>query len=348
MIKIAMANKFQHIANILIPLLLQNIDCSIVWTANTTEETLQKCLSITPTLLLLDINLPNLGGAKITKEIMEHSKCNILLTTQDINLNASEIFEAMGYGAIDVVNLKNLSFEEDPFFVQNFLKKINMTFHFLGILEPQKYKFSQIESDFSEEKYEVHTSIPPLVVIGASTGGPHAISCVISSFPSNAKFSVVIIQHIDELFIPGFVSWLNDYSNLPVEVALSGTIPKSGVVYVAAKNEHLIINPLKKFEYMKLERDIFYAPSINVFFESLLENWTNPGAAILLTGMGNDGAQGLKKLFEKNWYTVAQNQNSCVVFGMPKNAINMGGVCDTLPLDEIGPRLLSKLGHGLC
>ena len=86
---------------------------------------------------------------------------------------------------------------------------------------------------------------------------------------------------------------------------------------------------------MDLEEDTIYAPSIDIFFESVLKNWPQPGAAVLLTGMGIDGAKGLKRLYEKKWYTVVQNKSSCVVFGMPKKAIDLGGACDILELEEI-------------
>ena len=187
---------------------------------------------------------------------------------------------------------------------------------------------------------------PPLVVIGASTGGPLALSHVISTFPSNAKFTVVIIQHIDELFIPGLVLWLNDHSDLPVEVALPGIKPSPGVIYVAAKNKNLIINQAQQFQYIDPAKDFIYAPSIDVFFESLAKYWSEPATAVLLTGMGSDGARGLRKLYDKKWYTIVQDQDSCIVFGMPKTAINLGGVCDVLPLNEIGPSILHYNTHG--
>ena len=95
---------------------------------------------------------------------------------------------------------------------------------------------------------------------------------------------------------------------------------------------------------MDLKEDTIYAPSIDIFFESVLKNWPQPGAAVLLTGMGIDGAKGLKRLYEKKWYTVVQNKSSCVVFGMPKKAIDLGGACDILELEEIGPYIMRYLG----
>lgn len=343
MLRIAIVNKFDYITQALKRVLLQHFKCNIIWTANTHEETLEKCLSAPPTLLILDISISH--GAKAIQEIMKFSKCPILLTTDDMNLNNSEIFEAMGCGAIDAINLKDINFNDEFSLLQHFIKKINIIFQFLNIPDIKRYNDFVVANLIERSEFAASKILPCLVLMGASAGGPHAISSVISAFPSNAKFSVVIIQHMDESFIPGFVSWLNNYSKMPVEIACQGTQPNPGVIYVAGKNEHLIINQAKQFEYIKFEEEQIYAPSINVFFESVVNNWDIPGAAILLSGMGLDGANGLKKLYNKKWYTIAQNQNSCVVFGMPKNAINMGAVCDILPLDEIGSHLLSYLGY---
>ena len=117
------------------------------------------------------------------------------------------------------------------------------------------------------------------------------------------------------------------------------------MIYLAAKEKHLVINKAKKFEYINLKTPNVYAPSIDVFFESLAENWIEPEVAVLLTGMGSDGAVGLKKLFDHSWYTIVQNQESCVVYGMPKIAVNLGAAHEILPIKEIGPRILNLLGY---
>jgi two-component system, chemotaxis family, response regulator WspF len=343
MIKIALANKSQNIIDSLLRVLSSIHDCKVIWAANSCKDTIQKATENPPDLLILDINLPKLGGVEVTRELVESRKCSILLTTSDIGLNAPKIFEALGCGAIDVVNLQSYNFDEDPVLLQNFLRKIDIIFLLIGKELNPKLMNRKDEKFVPKEVGEN----PPLIVIGASTGGPLALSRVISTFPGTAKFSVIIVQHIDEMFIPSLVSWLNDFSGIPVELALPGASISSGIIYVAAKNQHLIVNAENQFEYVDVEEDDVYAPSIDMLFDSLFEHWPVPATAVLLTGMGNDGASGLKKLYEKKWYTIVQNETTCVVFGMPKVAIRMGGVSEVLPLDEIGPCILRHLGNRL-
>lgn len=337
MIKIAIANQWQSINEFLFRHLIKKAGCNVIWMTDNCKDLFAKFNENPPDLLLLDINLPKSGGVKITKFIKEKYKCHILLTTHDIGSNASQIFEALGYGAMDVVNIQKNSFDTDELALDHFLKKIDTLFLLMDHQSTKKYK--KISSSTTDELYEPVS----LVVIGASTGGPKALSHLISSFPSNVNFSVIIIQHIDELFIPSLVSWLGDFSNLPVKMALAGTKPQAGVVYVAAKNKNLIINEKNQFEYVDLMKDFIYAPSIDVFFESLVKYWKKPSIAILLTGMGSDGALGLKKLYDKKWYTIVQDQESCIVYGMPKKAITIGAVCDELPLNEIAPTIMRYL-----
>jgi two-component system, chemotaxis family, response regulator WspF len=333
MIKIAIANKSQH----LIETLMDVLPYKILWVAYDCEGTLKKAKENPPDLILLDVSLPLLGAISITKELVENQGCSVILTTSDIGMNSSAIFESMGKGASDVISLKKYRFDEDASIVHNLIEKIETIENLLG-KRPLKR-----EGRFKPKIYlpAAKSAKSQFIAIGASTGGPVALSKIVSAFPQNVRFSVVIVQHIDQLFVPSLVSWLNDYSKLPVEIAEEGAQPKAGTIYIAARNEHLTINHMKKFEYVKSQKlQEVYAPSIDLFFESLAENWDGASTAILLTGMGNDGAKGLKKLHDNKWVTIVQSEETCVVFGMPKTAIQLGGVSEIVPLEEIGPRIV--------
>lgn len=337
MIKIALAHESYLLLDTLVRLLSQQSTYHIIWIAENWEEVLIKLQTQSPDLLILDICLPKLGDLVELRKIIPTYRCNVLISTMDIELNAPKVFQAMGLGAVDVVSLKEEVLKNDAQKQQEFLSKVHRILQLQTQHSYEKVKRQEILSDDQ-------MSATQLVAIGASTGGPLALSEVISSFPEDSKCSIVVIQHIDELFIPGLISWLNNYSNLPVVIAQSGVKPESGMVYVAGKNEHLVINAEQRFEYIKSKKDYAYAPSIDVFFESLSDEWPFPFAAVLLTGMGSDGAKGLKKLHEKKWFTIVQNKESCVIYGMPKAAIAMGNVHEILSLNEIGPRIMNFLG----
>lgn len=339
MMNIAIANNSQELVDSLMRVLLKMPSCNFIWVGYDSVETLRKCKDNPPDIILLDVNLPGLGCVEITKSIMATCNSCILLTTSDISTNSEKIFESMCHGAADVAMLK-LNFNEEHTLVENLMQKIT----FLEQFTKSDIKRKKLTS---KENFLTHTFSGnqfPIIAIGASTGGPKAISSIISSFPANSKFSIVIIQHIDEKFIPSFVKWLNEFSQMPVVMAVPEMDLKPGVVYVGAKNSHLIVNDKKKFEYMKVNTADIYSPSIDVFFESLSKNWLEPSIAILLTGMGGDGAQGLKKLHDHKWITIVQSQSTCAVFGMPKMAIELGAVTEILNLKEIAPYILRYLG----
>lgn len=187
-------------------------------------------------------------------------------------------------------------------------------------------------------------SLPNLVVIGASTGGPGALKTILSQLPKNFNAAIVIIQHIDEQFTSNLVHWLNQASTLPVTLARNGDRPESGKVLVAGGSQHLWMRPNHSVRYTQNPHDYPYRPSVDVFFDSVAKHWQSPGIAILLTGMGKDGAIGMSHLHATKWRTIAENESSCVVFGMPKAAIKLGAVTQTLTVEEITTHLIHHLG----
>lgn len=188
-----------------------------------------------------------------------------------------------------------------------------------------------------------HVKKPPLIVIGASTGGPYALSKILQNIPSDCPAAIVIIQHVDENFALGLAQWLGRQISRQVQMAEAGTVPTAGSIYMAGKNLHLIMNERKEFAYTAHPIEEIYVPSVDIFFLSVAQNWHEKCAAALLTGMGNDGAEGLKALQNEGWYTIAQDEESCVVYGMPRAAVQLGAADDILPLEKIGPALLSRL-----
>jgi len=151
---------------------------------------------------------------------------------------------------------------------------------------------------------------------------------------------VVVVVHVDEEFAPGMASWMNDQLLLPVHLAREGARPKTGEVLFAATNEHLVLTHQRKLHYTPEPENYAYRPSVNVFFNSLVRCWRGTAIGVLLTGMGNDGAQGLKSMREHGWHTIAQDEESSIIYGMPKAAARTGAACEIRPLASIGPALM--------
>lgn len=187
--------------------------------------------------------------------------------------------------------------------------------------------------------------VPPLVILGASAGGPVTISKILSVLPENLGAAVIIIQHLDDKFVHELTSWLGKQTKLPVQLAKNGILPEKGKVYVAGTQKHLVINGNLTMGYTPYPEQLPYRPSVDVFFQSALKYWPKKSIAVLLTGMSKDGAQGLKALHDHGWYTIAQHESSCLVYGMPKAAIEMDGADDVLTVEQIPGAILAHLNH---
>jgi len=188
------------------------------------------------------------------------------------------------------------------------------------------------------------TGGPTLVTVGASAGGPGALATVLSALPKTYRGTIVVLQHVDAQFAVGMASWLGEQIALPVDVAKEGDTLAPGMVVLAAGDDvHLTLGAAGLLRYVRADADATrraYAPSIDVFFESVAAHWRGPAVGVLLTGMGRDGAQGLRAMRDAGAVTIAQDQASSVVYGMPKAAAELAAASEILPLGHIGPRLL--------
>lgn len=181
------------------------------------------------------------------------------------------------------------------------------------------------------------------VFIGVSTGGPGTIKKLLTDLGTGFPLPILITQHIDSAFDKNLITWLNSNTGVPVHLAKSGIIPQKGHVYFAPANFHLVIKPGNKNDFIiELNDDApvnFVRPSVDKMFFSAAEILGNKTIAVLLTGMGTDGAAGCCKIKNCGGYTIAENEKSCVVYGMPKAAAEAGGAVAVLSLNEIADRL---------
>ncbi|HEY9050756.1 MAG TPA: chemotaxis protein CheB, partial [Gammaproteobacteria bacterium] len=152
--------------------------------------------------------------------------------------------------------------------------------------------------------------------------------------------------HMDNQFSEGLVKWLDEQTNIRVEMARSKQIPQSGMAYVAGTSDHLVLTKEGRFEYTADPKDYPYRPSIDVFFESAVAHWPNQIIGVLLTGMGRDGANGLLSLHNRGMLTIAQNEASCAVYGMPKAAAKLNAAQEILHIDDIGPAITEAINKG--
>ncbi len=178
-----------------------------------------------------------------------------------------------------------------------------------------------------------------LVGIGASAGGPTALAKVLAHLPPDFPAPVIIVQHVDPHFAPSLANWLNSQTPLQVRLARGGDRPQAGTVLVAGQDSHLVFASPTRLVYTRHPADSPYRPSIDLFFQSADQFWPGDIIGVLLTGMGRDGAEGLRALHARGHHTIAQDRASSAVYGMPGAAAELCAATEILSLDKIGPRL---------
>ncbi|MEO5797989.1 MAG: chemotaxis protein CheB [Gemmatimonadales bacterium] len=181
----------------------------------------------------------------------------------------------------------------------------------------------------------------PLVAIGASAGGPGALAAILTRLPTSFPGAIVVVQHIEERFAAGLVMWLAGRSALPVRAAVDWDCPTPGTVLVAASNDHLVLAASGRLEHLAARAETSHRPSIDVFFRSVAAHWHARQIGVLLTGMGSDGALGLLAMRGAGAATLAEAKETCIVYGMPKVAAELGAATEITRLENIPDRLMS-------
>jgi len=300
---------------------------SIAWTACNGAEAVEICQRDTPDLILMDLMMPVMDGVEATKRIMAKCPCAIVIVTVSVNNHVDKVFRAMSAGAVDAVDTPALgSAANSKQGTGPLLAKIDTMSRLIG--EPKK-----IHHPKPPEMH--HTSDAPLVVIGSSAGGPAALAAVLGKLPLDFPAPIVIVQHVDEDFAPFLASWLAEQCSIPVLAAKNGDRPTPGQALIAVKNDHLVFTDCQKLGYSATPGDGFYRPSVDVFFDSVVDCWDGDAIGVILTGMGRDGARGLKRMREAGCHTIAQDEASSAVYGMPKAAAQINAAVEILPLHEI-------------
>lgn len=312
-------------------------DHRVLWVATDGDEAVDFCVAHPPDVVLMDLVMPKVDGVAATRRIMARAPCAILIVTASVSANTSSVYEAMGAGALDAVDTPTLalglSTDASP---QALLAKIDQIDQIGRLLESRSVAL--VPPGPAPTRGQ-----PTLVAIGASAGGPTALTALLRALPADFPAAIVIVQHVDQAFAYGMAEWLDGYTRLPVRVARQGSVPEAGAVLLAATNDHLTLSPRGVLGYTRHPAETPYRPSIDVFFNSVADGWQSDALGVLLTGMGRDGALGLKAMRAKGCYTIAQDEATSAVYGMPKAAAAIGAASAILPLEQIAPQLIARI-----
>lgn len=309
---------------------------TVAWLAEDGDDAVAKATADRPDVVLMDLIMPRVDGVEATRRIMRECPCPVLVVTASVSTNYALACRAMGAGALDAVDTPTFGSGGR---VENADKLVAR----LAQLEGELADLSGSGVRPASRPPIPLGDLPPLVLLGASTGGPEALAHVVSAFPKNFPAAVLVAQHIGADFAPALVQQLATYARLPVRAAKDGTAPEPGTVHVAASNDHLELGADQRLHYTVQPRTSPFRPSVDVLFASCASRSPRLGVAALLTGMGSDGAEGLLRLRGAGWHTVAQDQQTSVVYGMPKAAAEKRAAVEVLPLQDIGPAIAAKI-----
>lgn len=306
---------------------------TVAWTAADGVEALEHCHRDRPDLILMDLIMPRMDGVECTRRIMHECPCPILVVTATVSGNAARVYDALGAGALDAIDTPNLGSEEG-------MDRLGRRISHIERLTRQDRQSARKGSTAVPAPGTRSGGLAP-ALIGASTGGPQALCAMLREWPRPLAFPAVIVQHLDPTFIPGLAEWLSRETGHRVQVAEPGGMPESGTVWLAGGSKHLTLDAGGRFRERAHAAGELHHPSVDALFESAAASGLRPAIAALLTGMGSDGAQGLLALRRAGWQTVAQDQATSVVWGMPGSAVRLDAATRTLPLPLIGVAILA-------
>lgn len=324
-------------------ILSQDKELEVAGTANDGREAVEKVKEFQPDVVVLDMNMGEYDGMYAVQHIMKESPRPILILSSVGNTNLDRIFDALEIGAVDYIN--------KPVKGGSKIREINeeLIAAVKRVARAQPKVTTIIKDGLSKLPHTFDdTGQYHVIVIGASTGGPTAVEKVITSLPANLNVPVLIGQHMPANFIRSFVERLDGLTPLSVVVGKKGMVPKAGMIIVAPGDDNMVVErrgdgDKPKIGFTDQHYKEYNHPSINALMESVGQTYGNHAIGVLLTGMGKDGVNGMKVIKEKGGLTIAQDEASSVIFGMPKMAIESGAAQVVLNIKEIGGYLVNCL-----
>ena len=329
----------------LIPQILQaDSSIQVVGTAMDGNFGLKKIGELRPQVVTLDLEMPGMNGLDMLKEIMLRHPVPVIVVSSHSTEGASVTFKALSLGAFDFVAKPADVSSRMPEIAQELIGKIKAAAlsRGFGVCPLPSFQAARPGERAALDSKKKPTKV---VAIGISTGGPQALQYLLPQLPSDFPGTILVVQHMPEGFTDMFARRLDEVCAIRVKEAQSGDILLAGRALICPGNRHLKVKKLPLGDVVVLSdepRVNGHRPSVDVLFHSLAQEFGSKGMAVLMTGMGDDGAQGLGAVKAAGGLTVAQSEDSCVVYGMPKAAIDRGFASRVVPLDVLVNTLIAQ------
>lgn len=345
MINVLVVEDSAVIREFLVHILESDPDIAVIATARNGEEAVGMAQQRHPDVITMDIHMPKMNGLEATRRIMETSPIPIVIVSgsQDVG-EMGTTFDAMNAGALAILpRPAGVGHPDYQAMVQHMVQTVKLMSEVKIVRRWARMRNSASPSLPPRPGVPTLAEKSPLRVvgIGASTGGPSAIEMILAALPKSFPVPILIVQHISPGFVGGLAQWLSKSSCLPVHVATHGELPLAGHAYIAPDGFHMKIEREGRIILTRDPPEHGLRPSVSSLFRSICEAYGREAVAGLLTGMGRDGAEELRRLKEKGAITFAQDKDSSVVHGMPGEAVRLGAATLVLSLEKIAPMLIN-------
>lgn len=322
----------------------------VVGEAGNGEQVVRMVQQMRPDVVSMDINMPLVDGLEATRRIMSLCPTPVVVVSGMLDVDIQLSLQALQAGALAVVGKP--PDRHNPEFKQKARHLLTTLRAMSGVRVISRRDRLRGDDEDSREMTTLTDTRPTrprrpmkpeIIGIGASTGGPSALHTLLHALPGDLPFPLVIVQHMPDEFIAGLVRWLDNTTELSVQIAVDGMILQPGMAVLAPGSHHLVVARQGTDLIARLMRargNYRHQPSVNVLFESIARNCGSAAAGIILTGMGDDGASGLLAMRQAGARTIAQAEAGCTVFGMPQAAIQMGAASRVKPLANLSSEIM--------
>lgn len=352
MIRVLVVEDSPTVRELLLHILSSDPAIEIAGIAETGEEALEAAQRLQPDVITMDVHMPKMNGFDATRRIMETRPTPIIIVsgTADVN-DRTKAFRAIEAGALALLQ-KPLGIGHPDYerHAAEVVRNVKLMAEVKVVRRWPRYRPAETFSEtLPSPEMPLGGATPvniKLVAIGASTGGPPVLQTILSGLPKNFPAPVLIVQHIAAGFTQGFVEWLAQSSALPVQAGVHGQAVVPGSVYVAPDGLHMTIGPDGRLSLNTDNPENGLRPSISCLFRSVAKAYGQHAVGVLLTGMGKDGASELKLMKEHGAFTIAQDQETAVVNGMPGEAVKLGAASYVFPPEKIRAALVTLAHRG--
>jgi two-component system, chemotaxis family, protein-glutamate methylesterase/glutaminase len=336
-VKVLIVDDSRVVQQFMIHIFSYDQEIEVVGVAGSGEEAISIALDKKPDVITMDVYMPGMDGYEATRKIMEIVPTPIVIVSgilqADDVTNSFRLFES---GALAIV--PRPPWMEDPEFVparKTLIQTVKLMAEVKVVRRFPKQSKDRVKHIHPIHKLSSETKDVKLIAIGASTGGPAVLKTILTGFPKDLSVPVVIVQHIAKEFVKGLVDWLAVFSELPLHIPEDGEYLLPGHVYIAPDDFQMGLLPGLRIRLTMSPSENGLSPSVDYLFRSVAEHYGSNALGILLTGMGKDGATELKTMKDKGSVTIVQDEESCVVFGMPGEAVKIGAAGHILSPEKI-------------